>query len=221
MNCVQRSEDPGVEPSGGVEKRLVDLQEIHALQQMARTGDGRPAEMTDGARHFGASESAGNPGGAAPQEAPKRHGLGLADDELHEGGRIEVNDLLAAARGQGHRSAARAAAKRLDAVAFPLGGLTGAPRASRSPVPLTRRPSAASRAHRSSRTRGTRRATARPRSVISTRSPRATRRITALAFLWSSRMPTRLMCGNVAQSSTWFNDPLTRSGSIVIVRGIA
>ncbi len=110
------------------------------------------------------------------------------DDELQQGGRIQIEH---------QRSCARILARVTDGRSTPLRDFSGGPKSSKSPLPRLSLPAASNWSSRVPAT-GTSLATGRPRTVTSMLSPRRTRSTVLAAFCWSCLTPTLSMCGTVA-----------------------
>ena len=121
----------------------------------------------------------------------KRGRLLFGLNEFHDRGGVEVGEIA-------QRSSSRCRESTSDRGISPAAIGSGS---GRSRVARRNRRASSRRSIASPRGKGTRRARGRPRSVISSCSPAATRRSTALACCCNARMPTCSMCVNVVHHS--------------------
>src|SRR6266404_4023722 len=155
--------------------------------------DGGTPTAMNGAQQLSACDGTRELFQLMSQKGPQGAGLLFDDDQLHQGGGIEIDR---------QRSSSLILASRAEAD-WPRGILTlGGPRSFRLPMARVNLPAASSRSRRVPLT-GTNFATGRPRTVTSMLSPRRTRSTVAAAFCWSCLTPMLSKCGTVAQDEVY------------------
>jgi hypothetical protein len=88
VDGIERSDVLGKQGTCGGQDSVVHSREVESAEDIPASSDGIGTEREKCSSHLGSRESTGDERTTASQKPSKRGGLGLSNDELHDGGRI-------------------------------------------------------------------------------------------------------------------------------------
>ena len=91
MNRIEATQHAWIQRGGGVEQVVIDGDEIEPLEKASSAGERSRPVASHGTKHLHPCQAARGALGLVPEEAPQGGRLRLGNDELHQRGRIEVD----------------------------------------------------------------------------------------------------------------------------------